>query len=86
MAYVVSAGCNQDGKCVEVCPSEAVEAGHFVDADGTVYDQMFIDPDECIECGNCESECPEAVIYNETDLPAGQEEYARINREYHAGK
>ncbi|HEY0987020.1 MAG TPA: ferredoxin family protein [Kofleriaceae bacterium] len=32
--------------------------------------QMFIDPDECIDCGACEAECPVAAIYLDDDVPA----------------
>lgn len=32
--------------------------------------QMFIDPDECIDCGACIDECPVAAIYLDDDVPA----------------
>jgi hypothetical protein len=32
--------------------------------------QMFIDPDECIDCGACMAECPVAAIYLDDDVPA----------------
>ncbi len=31
---------------------------------------MFVDPDECIDCGACTAECPVDAIYFETDVPA----------------
>ena len=31
--------------------------------------QMFIDPDECIDCGACVAECPVAAIYLDDDVP-----------------
>ena len=40
--------------------------------------QLFIDPDECINCGACVAECPEAAIYHEDDVPA--EHHADIAR------
>ena len=28
-----------------------------------------VDPDECIDCGACEAECPVAAIYRDDDVP-----------------
>tara|TARA_B100001964_G_C14243884_1_gene606447 strand:- start:1798 stop:1947 length:150 start_codon:yes stop_codon:yes gene_type:complete len=30
---------------------------------------MFIHPDECIDCGACEPECPVDAIFTEDELP-----------------
>ncbi len=32
--------------------------------------QMFIDPDECIDCGACQPACPVAAIYLDDSVPA----------------
>ena len=34
--------------------------------------QLFINPEECIDCGACEPECPVDAIYDEDEIP---EEY-----------
>jgi ferredoxin len=31
---------------------------------------MFIDPDECIDCGACQPVCPADAIYPDDDAPA----------------
>jgi len=31
--------------------------------------QLFVDPDECIDCGACLPECPAEAIYAEHDVP-----------------
>ena len=41
--------------------------------------QLFIDPNECIDCGACEPECPVNAIYPEDDVPAEYEEYIAKN-------
>lgn len=35
---------------------------------------MFIDPDECIDCGACVAECPAEAIYLDKDVPDGNRE------------
>jgi ferredoxin len=46
--------------------------------------QMFIDPDECIDCGACMSECPEAPIYLDDDVPAEQRDDIARNAKFFA--
>jgi FMN phosphatase YigB (HAD superfamily) len=46
---------------------------------------LYINPDECIECGACEPECPVTAIFPEEDVPAAQAEYIKINREIFQG-
>jgi ferredoxin len=40
---------------------------------------LVIDPDECIDCTLCEPECPVEAIFSEDEVPAGQEEFKKIN-------
>jgi ferredoxin len=42
---------------------------------------LYIDPDECIDCGACVPECPVEAIYDETELPDDQQEWKQINAE-----
>ena len=42
----------------------------------------FIDPDECIDCGACEPECPVTAIFAEDAVPDDQVKYIQINAEY----
>lgn len=66
---------------MDVCPVDCIKEGVFTDSDGTVYDMMFINPAECIDCGLCEPECPSTAIFAETALPEGKKHFARINKE-----
>ncbi len=61
MAYVITAPCmtERNGECVEVCPADCIEVG---------YDQFFIDPDRCIDCGACQVVCPVDAIFHEEEL------------------
>ncbi len=45
---------------------------------------LFIDPQECIDCGACVDPCPVDAIYAEEDLPAEWTAYTAINKLYFA--
>ena len=42
--------------------------------------QLFINPEECIDCGACEPECPVDAIYDEDEIPDEYE--SSIDRNY----
>jgi NAD-dependent dihydropyrimidine dehydrogenase PreA subunit len=62
-----------DQSCVDVCPVDCI---HF---DEGVDKMLYIDPDECIDCGACEPACPVSAIYAEDDVPDEEEAFKEIN-------
>jgi len=40
---------------------------------------LYIHPNECIDCGACEPECPVSAIFSDEDVPANQKQYVKIN-------
>lgn len=42
---------------------------------------LYIDPDECIDCGACVPECPVEAIFGEGTIPREEEKWVEINRE-----
>lgn len=74
MTFVVTSNCKgcRFTDCVAVCP---VECFH---GDG---EMLYIDPEECIDCGACVPECPVEAIYDEAQLPDDQQEWLKINTE-----
>lgn len=87
MAYVITQPCIgvKDGSCVEVCPVDCIHpAGSEADYDQ--YDQLYIDPDECIDCGACEPACPVTAIFEENAVPQEWQEYLKINADYYHQK
>jgi ferredoxin len=58
--------------CVTVCP---VNCFHGDD------EMLYIDPEECIDCGACIPECPVQAIFEEPDLPQDKSEWIAINAE-----
>jgi ferredoxin len=77
MAYVITEPCIgvKDKSCVDVCPVDCI---YGTDDD----DQLFIHPDECIDCGACEPECPVQAIYDEAAVPAEWQSYIAKNADY----
>lgn len=83
MAYIIAEPCVdvKDTACVDVCPVDCI-----LPKDGEGVRQLFIDPDECIDCGACEPECPVEAIFAEEDLPEKWHEYIEINADYFKDK
>jgi NAD-dependent dihydropyrimidine dehydrogenase PreA subunit len=83
MTYIIVEPCInvKDTACVDVCPVDCIhprkdEAG-FADAV-----QLYINPDECIDCGACEPACPVAAIFPEEEVPEKWKQYIQVNYDY----
>ena len=81
MAYVVTDACSKDFICVEECSTAAI-APSASDAAAANVSQVFINPDECIDCGNCAAVCPSVAIFVADELPADKAEFAAKNAAY----
>jgi len=73
MTYVVNEKCIKCKymDCVEVCPVDCFYEGE---------NMLVIHPDECIDCGVCEPECPVEAIKPDTE--PGMEQWLTLNAEY----
>ena len=73
MTYLVNDKCIKCKftDCVEVCPVDC-----FYEGDN----MLVINPDECIDCGVCEPECPVGAIIEDTE-DIGDKWY-KLNEEY----
>ena len=73
MTYVVVENCIKCKymDCVEVCPVDCFYVGE---------NMLVIHPDECIDCGVCEPECPAEAILPDSDDRAGA--WLEQNRTY----
>ena len=85
MAYVIAEPCIgcKDKSCVAVCPMDCIQEG-IVEHEGQVYDQLFIDPQVCIECGLCEPECPVDAIFMEDEVPDQWRRFVQLNAAFYA--
>lgn len=83
MTYVIGKACigEKDTACVDVCPVDCIHpkpgAPGFDEAE-----QLYIDPDVCIDCGVCEPECPVEAIYAEDAVPADEADFTEKNADY----
>lgn len=82
MVYVITGACVKDDVCATSCPEEAISEGK-VTVDGEEYDQYFIDPSKCSDCGTCEAGCPEMAIYMEDDLPEAAKKFKKVNAAFY---
>ena len=75
LTYIVNENCIRCKytDCVEVCPVDCFYEGE---------NMLVIHPDECIDCGVCEPECPVDAIKPDTE--PGIEKWLDLNRQYSA--
>ena len=79
MPYVITEACinTKDKSCVDVCPVDCIYEGP---------EMLYIQPDECIDCGACEPECPVNAIFPEESLPAEWAGYTAIEATWFTDK
>ena len=85
MAYVITQSCigTKDNSCTEVCPVDCIHPT----PDEPGYDeaaQLYIDPNECIDCDACVEVCPVDAVYPEDLVPDDQRDSITTNAEYFA--
>ena len=82
MAYVITEACigTKDRSCVDVCPVDCIHD------EGDVDQMLYIDPDECIDCGACEPACPVSAIFAEDDVPDNLKKFVTINATWYKDK
>ena len=80
MAYVIAAPCidHMDQSCVQVCPVDCITADLSVDH------KLYIDPEACIDCGSCQTACPNAAIFRADQLPSQWADFAWVDAAWYA--
>jgi len=81
MAYIIAEPCIDvmDTACVSVCPVDCIHFEEGVDR------TLYIDNNECIDCGACEPECPVEAIFPEDALPDKWNAFVEINYAFPKG-
>lgn len=79
MPYIIAEPCIdvKDKSCVEACPVDCIYEGEK---------QLFIHPDECIDCGACVDPCPVDAIYHEDEIPEKWQSFVEENKNFFEGK
>lgn len=92
MAYIITLNClgTKDRSCVEVCPVDCFynysnpnlnKKYKRALAKDDEPGMLVINPDECINCGACETECPVEAIYEDTGVPQDLQEFIKVNED-----
>lgn len=78
MTYIIAEPCIdvRDRACVEVCPVDCIYevdddgmSAHGVKAREGMEKILYIEPEECIDCGACEPVCPVDAIFMDEETP-----------------
>jgi ferredoxin len=83
VAYVITEPCigRKEATCVEVCPVDCIhptpdEPGY------EASEQLFIDPDGCIDYDACQGACPVAAAMPADEVPEDQRRFVALNTQY----
>lgn len=84
MAYVIAEPCIgiRDTACVDVCPCDCIHPLKD-EPEYQQAEQLYIHPDECIDCGACVPACPVSAIFLADDLPEQWKKFAEINANWY---
>ncbi|QMU56131.1 MAG: ferredoxin [Candidatus Mycalebacterium zealandia] len=79
MPYIIAEPCIdvKDKSCVEACPVDCIYEGD---------EQLFIEPNECIDCGACVDPCPVDAIFHEDEVPEKWHKFIKENSDFFEGK
>lgn len=77
MTHVITQPCItvKDKSCVDVCPVDCI---HGKDTDP----QLYINPNDCIDCTLCVDACPVSAIFAAEDVPAEWAGFVQTNAAY----
>lgn len=75
MAFVVTQACVdvKDRSCIQVCPADCLYEGARM---------MYINPEQCINCGACEPACPTEAIRFDDEIEGDDEKFLGINAQF----
>jgi ferredoxin--NADP+ reductase len=81
MPHVIVDTCTKDFLCIETCPT-----GCILPTPGEVkaetVTQLYINPEECLDCGACMTACPTDSIFPADALPSDKQNFAAKNAEF----
>ena len=93
MTYIVTESCIKCKfmDCVEVCPVDCIHGPDDTEGLGAEAKepgfnpegkQLYINPEECIDCAACEPECPVEAIYEEDSVPSTWDKFITFNYKF----
>lgn len=78
MAYVITDTCIKDELCVEACPVDCIHPKKE-EPEFEIEAQMYVNPEECIDCGACVPACTSGSIFLLDDLPEDKKQFVEKN-------
>jgi NAD-dependent dihydropyrimidine dehydrogenase PreA subunit len=82
MAYVITDTCTKDELCVQACPVDCIhpklDEGGFAETP-----QLYVNPNDCIDCGACIPVCPTNSIYTLDELPSEFSRFIDVNANHY---
>ncbi len=85
MTFIITEPCIsvKDTACVDACPVDCIHPGSD-EQEFENEDQLYIDPEECIDCGACVPECPVEAIFAEEEVPEQWSRYIDVNYQWYS--
>jgi NAD-dependent dihydropyrimidine dehydrogenase PreA subunit len=85
MPYVIAEPCVgvKDTACVDACPVDVIHP-RSDEPDFSLVNQLYIYPNDCIDCGACVPVCPVSAIFLREDLPEKWAHFAQVNADWYA--
>jgi ferredoxin len=69
-------------QCVDACPVDCIHPKQD-ESDFEKAPQLFIHPEDCIDCAACVPVCPTNSIFLLEELPEQQKHFAELNAKYY---
>src|SRR6202162_4421141 len=87
MPFIITDPCigTKDTACVDVCPVDCIHPRKD-EAEFAAAEMLYIDPDVCIQCGNCEPACPVTAIFTEETIPDKWKHYLQVNADWYKNR
>ena len=94
MSFIIGKKCEGvcDTACVDVCPVDCINGPILTDNRGQEVQnmtkdelknlQLYINPEECINCGACVYECPVEAIYDDEEIAIAEGELEAVKKNY----
>jgi NAD-dependent dihydropyrimidine dehydrogenase PreA subunit len=88
MTYIIAEPCIdvKDTACVDVCPVDCIHPTKNEVEEFEKEKKLYIDPDECIDCGACEPVCPVEAIFEEAATPDKWKQFIQIDADWYKKK
>ena len=81
MAFVITDSCIKDLLCVDACPTDCIHPKKD-EATFEAATQLYVNPDDCIDCGACVPVCTSDSILAADDVPEDKKHFIQANADF----